>query len=91
MALWDTFRTAWRLAERVEEIESEWKTVRAEWADTLEIVARREERMRKRDQRALKGPERHDPPEGNGNIAPPGGSSRKQQLRAMARAQGLLQ
>ena len=91
MAIWDTFRTAWRLAERVETIETEWRQVRAEWTDTLEIVTRREERMRKRDQRSLKGAESHDLPDGNGQVAPPGGSSRKAQLRAMARAQGLIQ
>jgi hypothetical protein len=86
MGLWDTLRTAYNLAQRMEEVEHEWREVRSEWADTLDMVTRREERMRKRDQRALKGATVDDHPEVNGTVAP---EDRKASIRQRAAAKGL--
>ena len=54
MSLWDSIKNAFEFRQRVEELDREVRLLRQEWADMTDVLARREERMRKRDQRAAK-------------------------------------
>lgn len=92
MGLWDNLRTAYQLAARVERVERLVNDCTSEWADTLEILKTREERMRKRDQRAMKklvnGSDCNDC--GDGAAVAAAAADPKDQLRALARSRGLL-
>jgi hypothetical protein len=54
MKLWDSFRTAFQLAERVEECESRLSSMESDWTDIQDKLLAREERLRKRLSRELK-------------------------------------
>lgn len=54
MKFWDNLRTAYNLAERVEDCERSVAEVLYEWGETQEKMLSREERLRKRLSRELK-------------------------------------
>lgn len=54
MRLWDNLRTAYQLAERVEEVEKAQLELAFEWGEIQEKLLTREERLRKRLSRELK-------------------------------------
>lgn len=54
MSVWDRFWTAYNLAERVEEIESNLSELQSDWTDVQDKLLAREERLRKRMSRELK-------------------------------------
>lgn len=62
MRLWDSFRTAFQLAARVEECESRLNSMEYEWTDIQEKLLAREERLRKRLSRELKASLGESPP-----------------------------
>lgn len=51
---WDSLRTAFQLAERVEECESRLSSMESDWTDIQDKLLAREERLRKRLSRELK-------------------------------------
>jgi hypothetical protein len=85
--MWDRLRLLWDLSGEVAALRREWTTVRAEWSDYLDISARREERQRKRDYRAAR-PEAAEP--APADILEGAGNTGKDDLRARARARGIL-
>lgn len=54
MRLWDNLRTAFTLANRVEEVEKGLQELEWEWGEIEEKLLTREERLRKRLSRELK-------------------------------------
>lgn len=54
MRFWDSLRTAFQLAERVEECESRLSSMEVDWTDIQDKLLAREERLRKRLSRELK-------------------------------------
>lgn len=68
MRVWDNFRTAFQLADRVEEVEARLKEVEFEWGEIEEKLLAREERLRKRLSRELK--KELDTPVGSGPTDP---------------------
>lgn len=54
MKVWDSLRTAFQLAHRVEEVESDLRDLQSEWTDIQDKLLAREERLRKRLSRELK-------------------------------------
>ena len=84
---WDTFKRALDLSGEVGRLRREVHQLSAEWTDFLEISARREERMRKRESRAVKAQLSEEP---SADAVASGGDGRKGDLRARARARGIL-
>lgn len=88
MRLWDNLRTAYQLADRVNEVESQLKEVQFEWGEIEEKLLAREERLRKRLSRELK--KELDSPVGSGPtsdssgpqlVAPEGNAAAKRAIR----------
>lgn len=82
-------RTALKHASTIIELEAEWSQVRSEWADVLDVMARREERSRKRDRAAI-GAAPDESPSGDPPQEPLVQGGAKNELRAHARRIGLL-
>lgn len=74
--------------DRLEALERAVKAIRLEWEDTYESLHKVARKLAKREQRALQGDEAQTPPDitpvaGNGDMT-------RDQLRAAARARGLI-
>lgn len=91
MAFWDRWRrardekrTRTELEDRLDHVERTIKTMRLEWDDTYESLAKLSRKLSKREQRALQ--------EGNEVIPEAAGSipPSKDELRRRARAVGML-
>lgn len=98
MRWWDTIRTAWNLSESVQQLRADFKEtiqrfdeLESEWTDVLDKLKARDERQRKRDQRALKrdlADNAGDPPPNDRTAG--ASSSDKEALRELARARGFI-
>lgn len=84
--MFKTLRTLWNLSQRVNEVEEQWANVRSEWADTLDLLTKREARERMRALRSVRAS--LEPDQQPTQAAPlPNG---KAALRQRARASGLV-
>jgi len=95
MRLWDTLKTAWNLAQRVQgaeecitDLQKRFEDLNDDWTDVLDKLRARDERQRKRDQRALKG-SRDSEPDSAPSLEPPNGVDHEA-LRERARQLGLM-
>lgn len=81
----DKDETSTPLSERVSDLERTIKSLRLEWDDTYEQLAKVSRKLAKRDKREA---EDETP---NERVAPDiGGDMSREQLRAIARARGLM-
>lgn len=86
--MFDTLRTAWRLAERVQEVERRMESLEDDWEDKLSRLKQLTGRLAKRDAREIERMAPKDDQEPAQDL-PAGQGTTKEQLRAIARARGL--
>jgi len=86
MRFWRNLRTAFQLADRVEDLEQQWTDVRMEVADQLDKLDRLLRRLTLRAQRSDAREETTMP----AIVSQPTTSNHKNELRAIAREKGLI-